>query len=251
MVLLFLLLYRTLPVAQHGLRCRDKNTRKSRGFGFLAYEDQRSTDLAVDNLNGITVDGRVIAVDHVKDYKRLVENPEYVDTRAQQPSDTSTTAQVLLLIRPFSFHNPNLHTRDAFANLSVCILAMQASQATQPSYRILSGAEAEAIEEQLGTSGIPEPTKTAHAGSHSAGQRAPPLGPGRSSIAAMLREVEAYVGDWRSRGTSNAPAPNHKVQRDRDDPRTGNRAYVSVMSKALQVAVVVLRWSRSRLDDCF
>ncbi|MCL4116685.1 UNVERIFIED_CONTAM: hypothetical protein GTU68_045488 [Idotea baltica] len=31
---------------------RDKKTGKSKGFGFLAYENQRSTVLAVDNFNG-------------------------------------------------------------------------------------------------------------------------------------------------------------------------------------------------------
>lgn len=34
---------------------KDKRTKKSKGFCFLAYEDQRSTVLAVDNLNGIKV----------------------------------------------------------------------------------------------------------------------------------------------------------------------------------------------------
>ena len=34
---------------------RDKKTGKSKGFCFLAYQDQRSTVLAVDNLNGIKV----------------------------------------------------------------------------------------------------------------------------------------------------------------------------------------------------
>ena len=32
--------------------CRDKKTGKPRGFAFVAYEDQRSTVLAVDNFNG-------------------------------------------------------------------------------------------------------------------------------------------------------------------------------------------------------
>jgi RNA-binding motif X-linked protein 2 len=32
--------------------CRDSATGKSKGFCFLQYEDQRSTVLAVDNLNG-------------------------------------------------------------------------------------------------------------------------------------------------------------------------------------------------------
>lgn len=43
---------------------RDKETGKSRGFGYLKYEDQRSTILAVDNLNGATVLGRTLRVDH-------------------------------------------------------------------------------------------------------------------------------------------------------------------------------------------
>ena len=34
---------------------RDKGTGKSKGFCFLCYEDQRSTILAVDNLNSIKV----------------------------------------------------------------------------------------------------------------------------------------------------------------------------------------------------
>ncbi|KAI5298941.1 hypothetical protein KEM55_002757, partial [Ascosphaera atra] len=51
---------------------RDKETGKSRGFAFLKYEDQRSTDLAVDNLGGATVLGRMLRVDHVR-YKRREE----------------------------------------------------------------------------------------------------------------------------------------------------------------------------------
>ncbi|KAF3480099.1 uncharacterized protein GIQ15_05446 [Arthroderma uncinatum] len=51
---------------------RDKETGKSRGFAFLKYEDQRSTDLAVDNLGGATVLGRLLRVDHVR-YKRREE----------------------------------------------------------------------------------------------------------------------------------------------------------------------------------
>ena len=37
---------------------RDKKTGKNLGFGFIAYEDQRSTILAVDNFNGIDFCGR-------------------------------------------------------------------------------------------------------------------------------------------------------------------------------------------------
>ncbi|KAI1796115.1 hypothetical protein LXA43DRAFT_988435 [Ganoderma leucocontextum] len=49
---------------------RDKETGKQKGFGFLMYEDQRSTILAVDNLNGAKVLDRTLRVDHVKDYKQ-------------------------------------------------------------------------------------------------------------------------------------------------------------------------------------
>ena len=34
---------------------RDKKSGKTKGFCFLAYENQKSTILAVDNLNGIKV----------------------------------------------------------------------------------------------------------------------------------------------------------------------------------------------------
>ncbi|KDN53002.1 RNA-binding domain-containing protein [Tilletiaria anomala UBC 951] len=49
---------------------REKDTGKKRGFGFLMYEDQRSTVLAVDNLNGAKVLERTLRVDHVRSYKQ-------------------------------------------------------------------------------------------------------------------------------------------------------------------------------------
>ncbi|OAA60247.1 u2 snrnp component ist3 [Niveomyces insectorum RCEF 264] len=45
---------------------RDRETGKSKGFGWLKYEDQRSTDLAVDNLGGASIDGRLVHVDHAR-----------------------------------------------------------------------------------------------------------------------------------------------------------------------------------------
>ena len=48
---------------------RDRKTGKSKGFAFLCYQDQRSTILAVDNLNGIKLLNRIIRVDHVHEYK--------------------------------------------------------------------------------------------------------------------------------------------------------------------------------------
>ncbi|KAM0112074.1 RNA-binding protein Cwf29 [Aspergillus fumigatus] len=66
---------------------RDKETGKSRGFAFLKYEDQRSTDLAVDNLTGATVLGRVLRVDHARYKKR--DNEEEEDNVAKLMGETT------------------------------------------------------------------------------------------------------------------------------------------------------------------
>ena len=65
---------------------RDKDSGKTRGFGFIMYEDQRSTVLAVDNLCGGKVLDRIIRVDHVKNYKQpkvMTEEGEMVDREEQ------------------------------------------------------------------------------------------------------------------------------------------------------------------------
>jgi RNA-binding motif protein, X-linked 2 len=56
---------------------RDKESGKSRGFAFLKYEDQRSTDLAVDNLGGAVIMGRTLKVDHTR-YKKRDDEPDGV-----------------------------------------------------------------------------------------------------------------------------------------------------------------------------
>ncbi|KAJ4803654.1 glycine-rich RNA-binding-like protein [Rhynchospora pubera] len=63
---------------------RDKGTGKSKGFAFLAYEDQRSTVLAVDNLNGAKVSGRIVRVDHVSKYKKKEEEDEENDQEKKE-----------------------------------------------------------------------------------------------------------------------------------------------------------------------
>ena len=84
---------------------RDPKTKKSKGFAFLAYEDQRSTVLAVDNLSGSRVAGRVIRVEHVGNYKRKkaeveaqlgapVANEEQGARPKQQPDELPETKTV-------------------------------------------------------------------------------------------------------------------------------------------------------------
>lgn len=48
---------------------RDRATGKSKGFCFICYEDQRSTILATDNMNGAQLLKRTLRVDHVEKYK--------------------------------------------------------------------------------------------------------------------------------------------------------------------------------------
>ncbi|GBN88501.1 RNA-binding motif protein, X-linked 2 [Araneus ventricosus] len=55
---------------------RDKKTGKTKGFCFLCYANQKSTILAVDNLNGIKLCTRTIRVDHVANYKPPKDNEQ-------------------------------------------------------------------------------------------------------------------------------------------------------------------------------
>jgi RNA-binding motif X-linked protein 2 len=61
---------------------RDKETGKSKGFAFLKYEDQRSTDLAVDNLGGSVIMGRTLKVDHTRYKKKDDVEDEGIDLTA-------------------------------------------------------------------------------------------------------------------------------------------------------------------------
>ncbi|KAJ6460728.1 hypothetical protein C8R47DRAFT_1160380 [Mycena vitilis] len=75
---------------------RDKETGKRRGFAFLMYEDQRSTVLAVDNLNGATVLEKTLRVDHVKDYKQPKTKGE--DGEWVEPDEQSLNAKPQLIM---------------------------------------------------------------------------------------------------------------------------------------------------------
>lgn len=68
---------------------REKGENKSKGFAFLKYEDQRSTILAVDNFNGITLLGRTLRVDHVDQYKLPKEIREREEQRLEENPDAN------------------------------------------------------------------------------------------------------------------------------------------------------------------
>ncbi|KAG9083912.1 hypothetical protein FRC06_004318 [Ceratobasidium sp. 370] len=59
------------------------------------YEDQRSTILAVDNLNGAQVLGRTLRVDHVQNYKQPKVKDE--DGEAHESTEQSLNAKPLLV----------------------------------------------------------------------------------------------------------------------------------------------------------
>jgi len=75
---------------------RDKETGKTKGFGFLMYEDQRSTVLAVDNLNGAKVLEKILRVDHVKNYKQPKTRNE--DGEWIEPEEQSLNARPEMII---------------------------------------------------------------------------------------------------------------------------------------------------------
>ncbi|KAI0307062.1 hypothetical protein B0F90DRAFT_1684771 [Multifurca ochricompacta] len=77
---------------------RDKETGKTKGFGFLMYEDQRSTVLAVDNLNGATVLERTLRVDHVKKYRQTRVKGE--DGEWKEPEEQSLNAKPQMIDDP-------------------------------------------------------------------------------------------------------------------------------------------------------
>lgn len=91
---------------------RDKDTGKQKGFCFICYEDQRSTVLSVDNLNGIKICGRTIRVDHVAEYKvpkdhknmdeeiRKIHNEGCAPPMLEQKPETSTMVTIEIKDEP-------------------------------------------------------------------------------------------------------------------------------------------------------
>jgi RNA-binding motif X-linked protein 2 len=93
---------------------RDKETGKTKGFGFLMYEDQRSTILAVDNLNGAKVLEKTLRVDHVKNYKQPKSKNE--DGEWVEPENQSLNAKPEMIIGQLIFLSfllaPQISTRE-------------------------------------------------------------------------------------------------------------------------------------------
>ncbi|MGB8224998.1 MAG: RNA-binding protein [Polyangiales bacterium] len=53
----------------------DRETGRSRGFGFVTFEDEQSATRAVSELDGSTLDGRTIRVDKANDRPKNDRGP--------------------------------------------------------------------------------------------------------------------------------------------------------------------------------
>lgn len=73
---------------------RDRETGKSRGFCFLKYEDHRSCELAVDNLNEAVIVGRRIKVSYANNVSAIKSRKTVnVAPKPEKERSTSTTSK--------------------------------------------------------------------------------------------------------------------------------------------------------------
>ncbi|CAO3633728.1 unnamed protein product [Cunninghamella echinulata] len=94
---------------------RDKTTGKSMGFAFLQYEDQRSTILAVDNLNGSKVLARTIRVDHSygpKPKKKKKDDDDEEEEEEDYSQPKYNAAPPMLEVSDKEDEDKNLGTND-------------------------------------------------------------------------------------------------------------------------------------------
>lgn len=78
-----------------------------KGFGFLGYEDQRSTILAVDNANGMKLLQRTLRVDHCKDFRPPTSGKDG-DVSTSSPTGRNITQNCAQTLRPVGFLLPCL-----------------------------------------------------------------------------------------------------------------------------------------------
>jgi hypothetical protein len=53
---------------------RDRETNRSKGFGFVTFVDETSAQQAINEMNGKEIEGRVVKVDFAQDKPRSFEN---------------------------------------------------------------------------------------------------------------------------------------------------------------------------------
>ncbi|CAI4233114.1 unnamed protein product [Auanema sp. JU1783] len=100
---------------------RDRKTGKSKGFCFLCYQDQRSTVLAVDNMNGIMLLKRMLRVDHVEEYKvpKYREDADEETKRLWEEGCAPKPIQREAIIEPIKDEPQISYTKDVILDLKV------------------------------------------------------------------------------------------------------------------------------------
>jgi len=83
---------------------RDQKTGRSKGFAFIAYEDQRSSVLSVDNFNGAKILGRMIRVDHVGQYKHKKPGKKDEDKKTPEDEEFERMKAQALSLDPTTMH---------------------------------------------------------------------------------------------------------------------------------------------------
>lgn len=92
---------------------RDMATGKSKGFAFICYQNQLSTILAVDNLNGMKLLGRLVRVDHVhtyklpKDLEKMDEDRKKLFLEGCAPKPLAAPDQAADAVSPSSSDSPD------------------------------------------------------------------------------------------------------------------------------------------------
>lgn len=125
---------------------RDKETSKTRGFAFVMYEDQRSTVLAVDNLNGANVLEKTLRVDHVKNYKQSRTKGE--DGEWIEPDEQSMNAAPQMI-------EGNIDSSTIFTIYLTAVQMRQPNQTLQP----LQGQQSTQKTQWLNTSSLNDANK--------------------------------------------------------------------------------------------